>query len=205
VVLTPVAHQDARWLLVHALERSDPNTATARAMLPSMLKEQGWWLVFDGRGRQACSAAAAGADPTPVALRGADAGSLRAPLLARLRKACGSVPTTGLSWLAADPAATWRWVAGQVCAGKRCAATATPQRSLRGARAQVVDGAAAAPARCVADRWLIVTNGEAEAGSGAEAGARFAGLPPAVRDDIVGFETVRIDGITTLSAGRACP
>jgi hypothetical protein len=203
--LTPVAHQGSQWLLVRAAERSDPNTATANAVLPSMLKERAWWLAFDGNGHQRCKAAAVAADAAPGVLWAAASTGERTALLERLRKVCGAALAGMPSWLGAEPAATWRWSAKQVCAGERCVPASAPQRSLDSARSQAAEGAAAAPARCVASRWLIVANSRAEDGSGQTEGARFPGLPPAVRSDIVGFESVRIDGITTLPAALKCP
>lgn len=203
--LTPVAHQGTSWVLAHAVERSDPNTATATAVLPSMAKERSWWLVFDGSGRQRCSLAAAAADPAPDALRSAGPVDVRTPLLARVRKGCASVSAGTATWLAAEPAAALRWSSKQVCAGERCVAATTSQRSLHGVRSQAAEGAVPAAARCVAGRWLIVDNAEADDGSGRIEGARFRGLPPAVRSDIVGYETVAIDGIVTLPAGLSCP
>jgi hypothetical protein len=203
--LTPVAHASTHWVLVHAVERSDPNTATATVVLPSMAKERVWWLVFDGRGRQRCSVAAAAADPALDALRSAGTVDARTPLLARVRKGCASVTAGTATWLAAEPAPALRWSSKQVCAGERCVAATTPQRSLHGVRSQAAEGAVPAAARCVASRWLIVDNAEADDGSGRIEGARFRGLPPAVRSDIVGYETVAIDGIVTLPPSLSCP
>jgi hypothetical protein len=57
----------------------------------------------------------------------------------------------------------------------------------------------------VANRWLIVSNSEADVGAGPVVGARFSGVPPVLRSDIVGYETIRIDGLAVLPAGVDCP
>jgi hypothetical protein len=195
-------------VLVHAVERSDPNTATATAVLPAMTKERAWWMVFDGSSRMRCSSPAVASDAAPAALRAAQAADARNTLLNRIRKACGARTAAGsATWLESEPALTagLRWSAKQVCAGERCVPSSAAQRSLHGARSRAAAGAVPAAARCVAGRWLIVANAEADDGSGRIEGARFRGLPPAVRSDIVGYETVAIDGIVTRPAGLSCP
>jgi hypothetical protein len=165
-------------------------------------------MVFDGNSRMRCSSPAAASGPAPPALRGPPAADARSTLLARMRKACGAQTLAGTAtWLESEPAPTpgLRWSAKQVCAGERCVPSSVAQRSLNGARSRAAEGAVPAAARCVAGRWLIVANAEADDGSGRVEGARFRGLPPAVRNDIVGYETVTIDGIVARPDALNCP
>ncbi len=212
--LSPVAHQAANlstaWLLAHAVERSDPNTATATAVLASMTRERAWWIVFDGRGGVRCSVAASASDPAPAPMQ-ADA---RQRLLKKVREGCaGRFAPAATTWLETEPAPApgLRWSARQVCVGDRCVASSAVQHTLRNIRSIALnvssgsDGAVAATARCVGGRWLIVSNVEASDGSDRVEGARFRGLPPAVRSDIVGYETTQIDGVVPLPSGLSCP
>jgi hypothetical protein len=203
--LAPLAHKEQAWLLVQAVERSDPNTAAATRMLPAMTRQRVDWLMVDGDARQICRVRATAADPTPAELRAHDGGPARSRLMARIRGRCGATVRDAPSWLGTDPTAALRWSADRVCIGERCAASSSPQRSRNGVASVTVVGASPAAARCVADRWLIVANTRLEDGSDLTEGARFLGLPPAIRSDIVGYEVVRVDGITTMPAGLSCP
>jgi hypothetical protein len=199
--MTPVAHQGTRWLLVHVLERSDPNTTTASGRLPSMAREGAWWLLVDGDGRPQCRLAVRTVSP-------ADAGGVpvaeRPLLLSRLRANCRPAVPAKVRWIEAVPAARLRWSPQEVCTEARCMASSAPQYSLGGVRSAAVAGAGAAAARCVAGRWLLVTNLDDTGGSDSVEGARFPGLPPALRPDIIGHETVRIDGIARAPAALGC-
>jgi hypothetical protein len=201
----PLAYKEQAWLLVQAVERSDPNTAAATGMLPSMTRQRVDWLIVDGDARQICRVRAIAADPTPADLRAQDGGPARSRLMVRLRSRCGAALRDSPSWLGTEPTAALRWSADRVCVGERCAASSAVQRSRNGVASVGVAGASPAPARCVADRWLIVANMQLEDGGDLTEGALFPGLPPALRGDIVGFEVVRIDGITTMPAELSCP
>jgi hypothetical protein len=203
--LAPLAHKEQAWLLVQAVERSDPNTAAATGALPAMTQQRVAWLILDRDARQICRVRAAAADPTPADLRAHDGGPARSRLMARLRAQCGAAIRDLPSWLGTAPTAALRWSADRVCVGERCAASSAVQRSPNGVAAVSDVGASPAAARCVADRWLIVANVRLEDGSNQAEGARFPGLPPAPRSDIVGYEVVHIDGITTMPAALSCP
>lgn len=203
--LTPLAHEEQAWLLVQAVERSDPNTVTATRVLPAMTRQRVDWLIVDGDARQICRVRANAADPTPADLRAHDGGPARSRLMARLRGRCGPAIRDLPSWLGTDSTADLRWSADRVCVGERCAVSSAVQRSRNGVASISVVGASPAAARCVADRWLIVANMRLEDGSTRVEGALFRGLPPALRSDIVGYEVVRIDGITTMPAKLSCP
>lgn len=203
--LAPLAHHEQAWLLVQAVERSDPNTSTASRILPAMTRQRMDWLIVDGDARQICRVRATDADPAPADLRAHGGDPARSRLMARLRGRCGAAVRDLPSWLGTDPTAALRWSADRVCIGERCAASAAVQRSRNGVASRPVADAGPAPARCVADRWLIVANMELNDESDLPAGASFPGLPPALRSDIVGYEVVRIDGITTMPAELSCP
>jgi len=163
------------------------------------------WLIVVGEARQYCRVRATAADPTPADLRAHDGGPARSTLMARLRARCGAALRDLPNWLGTEPAAALQWSADRVCVGERCAASSAVQRSRNGVASISVVGASPATARCVADRWLIVANTQMEDGSNLREGALFPGLPPAIRSDIVGYEVVRIDGITTMPAELRCP
>jgi hypothetical protein len=195
LAMTPLAHHGTRWLLVQVVERSDPNTTTATGALPPMTRERAFWMLVDGLGRPLCRVKVAAELPA----------AQRADALHRLRAACGQAAEGPARWIDGGAAAGFSWSAHQVCAGERCVAAAARQYSIGGARSSAAATGTPAAARCVAGRWLIVTNlDDAGASPGLE-GARFHGLPPRLRGDIVGHETVRIDGVARVPPGLDCP
>jgi hypothetical protein len=204
LTLTPLLQHATPWLLLHGREHSDPNTAMAGGMGPSMTTLRHWWLLVDAAGRIRCSLRADEAAPDAMP-------AMSASLAARLRAGCGALRSAaalrpGAVWAAAPAtdAAAASWAPRQVCVRRRCVAAASVQHTLFDKRSQPESAGpvAPAPARCVADRWLIVTN--SDDGAGPPAGARFIGVPAALRADIVGHEFTVVDGIAALPAGVRC-
>jgi hypothetical protein len=203
LTLAPLAHHGAQWLIVRADERSDPNTITATGKLPSLLRERRWWVLFDHDGRARCT----------VTQRPGDADSLDGAR-ARLRQACRGAPALlrqGTAWADVPPPPPSQtrlaWTPARVCAGPDCVATASTQRTAfdrappPSAQHAVVSAAAA---RCVAARWLIVSNVEPPQGSGEREGMAFRPLPPSVPAEIVGYEFVSIDGVAIRPRALRC-
>jgi hypothetical protein len=204
LTLTPLLHHGTQWLIASADERSDPNTATQdRGVLPSMLRERHWWVLFDHGGQARCTLARPdGQALSPNATRAAlQRGCRGAP--AALRHADGWSATT-----VADIASkTLTWSPKQVCAGERCTAARSTQHSVfnRAPRPRGQSAALPAPAHCVAAHWLVVRNTQAEDGSGRNEGTAFAGLPPPVSAGIVGHEFVQVDGVAVRPPAWHCP
>jgi hypothetical protein len=209
-------------------------SSSSGALLPSMKLQRQWWLVFDAKGRARCSLAvgtlqASTTNAAPNAPQNApqnatpNAASTTTPGTAplpsawaqRLRAGCPALRSLpALRAGAAGPGA-WTavpagavvaatWSTQKVCVGSRCAPTTLGQRSLfdKSALAPEKGAVASASARCVANHWLLVTNTEDPAGD--LQGLRFVGLPPALRDDIVGHEVVQVDGVALVPAAWRC-
>jgi hypothetical protein len=205
--LTPLLQHRAQWLLLHGFERSDPNTMMADRVAPAMAAQRHWWIVVDAAGRIRCSSKMAEAPTGP-------ASALTATVATRLRAGCPALRRSaalrpGATWVAAavSEAGAASWSERQVCASARCVAAARPQRTLfdkvsspPGSSERAAP--APAPARCVADRWLVVSN--SDDGSGQTKGARFAGVPPPLRTDIVGYEFEAVDGVAVLPPSMRC-
>jgi hypothetical protein len=208
ITLTPALVQGQQWLLVLGAEQSDPNTQMQTGAAPSMRQQRHWWLLFDAAGRARCSVRSQAAQLVTVEV-------MSKTLAAHLRAGCPELRSTSSLWV---PARWTAWTAGpeakpdaswshkEVCVAGRCVAGQLTQHTLRGAASERLTPPAtawaAAPARCVAGRWLLVSN--SDDGNGASSGARFVGLPPPLRDDIVGYEFVAIDAVVALPAGLQC-
>ncbi len=207
IELAPAATAGRAWLLVLATEQSQPNPARRDATPPVAAPvQQRRWLLVDRQGRLRC---AMGAGPADEAGRWASA-------LDRMRARCAALAQPGAGsaeWIAVPaqvPGADPTWTARQACRAERCM-TYGPQGggqiTLHGRRSLAADpGTRELPARarCIADRWLIVTNVQDLAAAETISGARFEGLPPPVSQDSVGHEAVRIDGIARVPEGFRC-
>jgi hypothetical protein len=202
LTLEPLAHDTTRWLIVAAEEQSDPNTAGADRVLPSMQRTRSWWVLFDSQGRSRCT----------VARREGDAGTVQAAR-ERLALVCRQSPVVlrqAAAWttVAATDAQTparIAWSSERVCAGKRCIGARSMQRTVfdRLQRAPQA-GSEPAPALCVAGHWLIVSNWQTPGLADVQEGVSFRGLPPPLPETIVGYEFVRIDGVTVRPRALDC-
>jgi hypothetical protein len=202
--LRPLQHHTANWLIVAADERSDPNTATQDKVLPSMLRERRWWVLFDGSGQARCTLAR-GDRAMPATIEAARLALLRGCRNApqALRAAAGWSDVLEARSLQFNVT----WSPKQLCADGRCTAARAPQRTVfnRAALSSGKTVSRAAHALCVAGRWLVVRNLQPMDGSNEIEGAVFAGLPPATPPQIAGHEFSAIDGVAAVPAGWTCP
>lgn len=206
IELTPAAAIGQAWLLALATERSQPNPARADATPVAQAPQQRrQWLLFDTRARLRCAISARATDDLQ------DWPDVSERMQSRCRALAGA---DSKSWAkvtlpSSDPGVSW--TADQACRGQLCATYTVPiaavQTTLGGRQSlSPTPGAPArpAPARCIAGRWLIVTNVQDLSQTGALTGALFRGLPPPVPADIVGYEFARVDGVARVPDAFAC-